>query len=80
MWETKIGRSIARHFTAQEDDHALVLWCRRCGFGWTMPGRSPLIYVLSEATHHLQHVHGFAGASGGWQGYLDALPAPQNPS
>ena len=80
MWETTIGKAIARHFTATEDDHFLRLDCQRCDTAMLMTAQTPLIYVLGEAVHHLQRAHGFPGAAGGWQGYLDALPAPQNPS
>ncbi len=80
MWETKIGKSIERHFRPAEDDHWLHLTCRRCNQPRHITAQTPLIYILAECIHHLQHVHGFPGAIGAWQGYLDALPAPENPS
>ena len=80
MWDTKIGKAISRHFHAVEDEHSLRLKCRRCGHQTTFTVQAPLVYVLAECIHHLQHVHGYTGASGVWQGYLDALPDPQTPS
>lgn len=76
MWETKIGQAVGRHFHGYEDDHSLYLDCRRCGRTILFTAQAPLVYVLGEAIHHLQHVHGFPGAVAGWTGYLDDLPAP----
>ena len=80
MWETKIGRSIARHFLTHEGEDVLAMRCRRCAVTALFSSLTPLIYLLGEATHHLQATHGFPGAAGDPWGYLDAIPAPENPS
>lgn len=76
----QILASVDRHFWRFEDESWITLICRRCDHVSTFTHHAPHIYILAETIHHLQAVHGFPGAAGGWTGYLDALPDPQNPS
>jgi hypothetical protein len=80
MITSPILESIERHFDIEEFEDFLHLVCLRCGTELIFSSLTPHVYLLGECNHHLQARHGFPGAAGGWRGYLDAIPAPQNPT
>lgn len=67
--------SIERHFDVDDSEDFLYLTCDRCGAELVFSSLTPHVYILGETIHHLQAIHGFPGAAGGWQGYLESIPA-----